>query len=223
MKMSRQQAVDLWVIGGFLLIAACGSAEGDKLPDGWEAQHLVEAYWSPFKDCTQAVPPVLSVGLRSGVVHLLVQDLGGVSWPYEVYVHSVADSHDVLFETTNPGDPWACVLSNDVRVVLGAGSTSSTVRVYRRDLEEVEDDSPPELVGELTVENPLGDCQNLTPCDVDDVCEGIDGDEIQHMGCFEIPACEGTFCAWDNEACWLECQQEECTILESHPAQLSCS
>ena len=72
------------------------------------------------------------------------------------------------------------------------------------------------------------DCDNLTPCDADNPCalEGFAMDERMDdylMGCTALATCGGSFCAWDAEACMLECATLTCAMGESYPLTPICT
>jgi hypothetical protein len=202
--------------------AGADTDAAQSLPQGWEDALEVDAYWSPFKDCIETVAATVSAGARDGHVQLLVADLGGPWWPYDVYVRSRGNGYDVLFETTNPGDMWGCDLVNDVRIDVGPGDATTPVAVYRRDYEAQQAQAAPTLVAKVTPDGACGDGANLPACDAGTACEGDDPDELQTMGCHEIEACGGPRCSWDLEACWLECRSDSCAFGSVLPFTVTC-
>jgi hypothetical protein len=187
---------------------------GAPLPEEWQDATVADSWYrSPASGCEEGTFEALYLGVREGRIFLVDEYRPEVAVPWlpVIYVRQRDGGFDLLFDRYLH-DTDSCGFLVDVRVEVGAGQIGDTVTVYRRDYWVVDEVEEPVLVGEATVEAADGDCSNLIACDASTTCEGVDEDEAQTMGCFEIGACGGAFCAWNQEACWLDCEDVDCAL-----------
>jgi len=134
--------------------------------------------------------------------------------------------YDVLIQ---PADMCAyasaCSCSQNVRLNIRTPiQGSNEVSVFFRLSTYFEPYPESEAVGTTIVEQSGTDCDNLQPCDAGACsythdCEGYFD---YNRWCTSLPSCGGSFCAWDEEACFLECGGGFCTFTQTTPAQVEC-
>jgi len=208
---------------------------GNALPDGWAGAELTEVYIGPSPIVDAGFGPDIDASviasLNGNTIRLLVEntqfdcvieEAGGV----EGFVRKRTGGYDVLIQ---PADmcSWtsACgTCYQNVRLNVGASDAGAEVALYLRNSFRQESDHKPKLIDTVTASTPMADCDILVSCDAGVCPDGgscVD-DFDQEKGCTSLPSCGGNFCAWDKEACFLECGTATCTLAETMPLTVTC-
>jgi hypothetical protein len=206
---------------------------GYDLPAGWtEAEH-VETFMGPRKptEAGEDGGEVLVAASSGDEVRVYYRGVFPCVEPYTAFVRPAsAGGYDVLVQPVeiHPAGVNACGSDlYDLRFFVGEGQADTSINLYRRGSDKSADYPVPALVGSVVAGAEQGDCADLAACGTDAPCdgEGAHSDEITDwtLGCYQLPSCGGARCAWDGEACLLECQHTACAVLESYPAQLDCA
>lgn len=206
-------------------------AEYDLPPDWGEAEHH-EIFLGPDKPASEPDDAEVLLAVANGEqVRLYYRGVFPCLELNEAFVRPASSGgFDVLVQPvdTHPDDVFACGSDYyDLRLHVGPGQAGTPVTLYRRGSDKGSNYPNPVLVGTAVAAASHEDCDHLVPCGVDSPCaeEGFQSDELTNwtLGCFQLPSCDGAYCAWDGEACMMECGYTGCAVLESYPAQLDCA